>query len=67
MKYLHRHENTLAALRTWAGGKQLVTASYFFWYAGADMQKSQQGLLQTLLYDILRQFPALSFSTLSKC
>lgn len=49
MKHLYRHEDSLAALRTCAGGKQLVTASYFFWYAGAEMQKSQQGLLQTLL------------------
>lgn len=59
MKYLHNHENALTALRIWAGKKQLVTAGHFFWYAGTDMQKSQQGLLQTLLYNVLRQSPAL--------
>ena len=59
MKYLYNHDNTLTALRIWAGKKQLVTAGHFFWYAGTNMQKSQQGLLQTLLYNVLRQNPAL--------
>ena len=59
MKYFYNHENTLIALRSWAGKKQLVTAGFFFWYAGTDMQKPQQGLLQTLLYNVLRQNPAL--------
>ena len=59
MKYLHNHKNTLTALRSWAGERKLVTAGHFFWYAGTDMQKSQQGLLQTLLYNVLRQDPAL--------
>lgn len=59
MKYLHNHMNTLTALRTWAEEKKLVTAGHFFWCAGTDMQKSQQGLLQTLLYNVLRQDPDL--------
>ena len=59
MKYFYNHEHTLTTLRIWAGKKQLVTAGFFFWYAGTDMQKSQQGLLQTLLYNVLRQNPAL--------
>jgi len=32
-------------------------ASHFFWAAGNAMQKSQEGLLQSLLYEILRQCP----------
>lgn len=59
MKWLHSHKECLAALQDWAGGRQLVTSSFFFWNAGNDMQKSQQGLLQTLLYHILRQQPEL--------
>ncbi len=59
MKYLHNHKETATALRSWAGNKNLVTAGHFFWYAGTDMQKSQQGLLQTLLFNVLRQSPAL--------
>ncbi|KAL8992069.1 MAG: hypothetical protein Q9169_007398 [Polycauliona sp. 2 TL-2023] len=59
MKFLHNHEKTTTALRSWAGEKQLVTANFFFWNMGTDLQKSQQGLLQTLLYHILRQCPSL--------
>lgn len=59
MKFLYNHKKTLTALRTWAAGKQLLTASYFFWNAGTGMQKSQQGLLQTLLFNILKQCPTL--------
>lgn len=59
MKFLHSHEQTLTALRSWAGDKDLVTASFFFWSLGTDMQKSQQGLLQTLLFHVLRQCPSL--------
>lgn len=60
MKYFHKHKKTLAALETWAGTKTLVTASFFFWHAGTDIQKSQQGLLQTLLYYVLRRCPQLA-------
>lgn len=59
MKFLYSHKKTLTALRTWAAGKQLLSASYFFWNAGTGMQKSQQGLLQTLLFNILKQCPTL--------
>ena len=59
MKYLFNHDRTLAALKKWAGEKQLLTSHHFFWNAGTGMQKSQQGLLQTLLYHILRQCPSL--------
>ena len=64
MKFFYDHPKTVAALRTWAkgAGKEVLTASFFFWNAGTDMQKSQQGLLQTPLYNILRQSPALVFS-----
>jgi hypothetical protein len=36
-----------------------VYVSHYFWSAGTAMQKSRQGLLQTLLHDIFRQFPEL--------
>jgi hypothetical protein len=47
-------------LQPWAGPNQkLVVAGYFFWKAGSPMQKSQAGLLQTVLYEVLRQQPSL--------
>ena len=55
MKFLVNDARTRKALNMWAGKKQLIVASYFFWNAGTDMQKSQLGLLQTLLYTVLQQ------------
>ena len=59
MKFLCGHESTRSALKNWAGGRKLVTASYFFWNSGNQIQKSREGLLRSLLYQILRQYPAL--------
>ena len=59
MKFLFNDKRTRKALRKWAGKKRLIVASYFFWNAGTDMQKSQLGLLQTLLYTVLQQCPPL--------
>jgi len=59
MKYIYNHETTLETLGSWADGEQLFTASFFFWNSGFPMQKSQLGLLQSLLYQVLRACPAL--------
>ena len=37
----------------------LVTASFYFWSAGTEMQRTQQGLLQSLLFQILGACPDL--------
>jgi hypothetical protein len=48
-------------LESWASATpKLAIAGYFFWKAGSAMQKSQAGLLQTLLYEVLRQQPFLA-------
>lgn len=60
IKFAAKHDQTLAALREWAGSAQLHTASFYFWNQGFAMQKSQIGLFQSLLYQILRQAPELA-------
>ncbi|KAH8775890.1 hypothetical protein BGZ57DRAFT_369000 [Hyaloscypha finlandica] len=59
MKFIYEHAKTREALQKWAGSDLLVTASFFFWFYGTKMQKSQEGFLQTLLYEILRKCPNL--------
>jgi hypothetical protein len=59
MKYVQGNWKTKHALRIWAGNSSLITASFYFWNAGTTMQKSQQGLLQSLLFKILSQCPNL--------
>ncbi|EIT74457.1 hypothetical protein AO1008_03970 [Aspergillus oryzae 100-8] len=59
MKYLLAHPQTQENLKLWAGSAKLVIASHFFWGAGTDMQKSKQGLLQSLLYSMFSHSPDL--------
>ena len=59
MKHIHCHPTTKRLLRNWASPKPAVDASWFFWHAGSQMQKSLQGLLRSLLYDIFRECPSI--------
>lgn len=53
MKFLIDHKNTFDALKKWAGTSPLISASHFFWSAGNTIQKSQDGLLRSLLFQIM--------------
>ncbi|AEO69876.1 uncharacterized protein THITE_2120635 [Thermothielavioides terrestris NRRL 8126] len=53
MKFIYQHEDTAAALAEWAGSKKLIKAGYFFLDRGNDLQKSREGLLRSLLCQIL--------------
>ncbi|KAI0437449.1 hypothetical protein F4803DRAFT_538831 [Xylaria telfairii] len=60
MKYLVQNQATNKALSCWAAPtEKAVSASYFFDNSGTPLQKSQLGLLQTILYAILRDDPSL--------
>ena len=55
MNYIAHDSFTQNMLQSWVGTARLIIAKHFFWNAGAPMQKSQQGLLQTLLREICGQ------------
>jgi len=59
MRYISEDPRTIAALKEWAGTSQLVVSSFFFWNAGTSLQKSQAGLLRSLLLDVLSKKPEL--------
>ena len=60
IKFVAEHEQTKRCLEEWAGDKKLVIANFYFWNASTHQsQKSQRGLLRTILYQILRQCPEL--------
>jgi hypothetical protein len=57
MKFISDHPQVHEALQAWSsstGANGLITASFFFWISGTHMQKSQEGLLQSLLFQILK-------------
>lgn len=57
MKYIADSSITSRFIAEWAHPCRAAIVSHYFWITGTSMQKSQQGLLQTLLYDIFRQCP----------
>jgi hypothetical protein len=59
MKFLAHNPDTLKHLKVWAMRRKLVVAKFFFWIAGTDVQKSQEGLLRSILYDICMRCPNL--------
>jgi hypothetical protein len=60
MKHLSVQAESTALLTKWAGdSRKLIVGSFFFWNAGSELQKSQKGLLQTLLFQILLEYPSL--------
>lgn len=60
MKYIQSHTNTLALLGEWAEDSDFVLGSFYFWYAGSALQKSQDGLLRGILLPVLRRRPQLA-------
>ncbi|KAI3336812.1 hypothetical protein HD806DRAFT_19017 [Xylariaceae sp. AK1471] len=59
MKMIWDEPGIASHLTSWADHGTLATASFFFWNIGSRLQKSQQGLLRSLLYDILEVNPRL--------
>lgn len=59
MKFLASHDRTSKALKRWAAPDACVTANFYFWSLGTELQKTQEGLLRSLLFEVLRQSPDL--------
>ncbi|CAH0045796.1 unnamed protein product [Clonostachys solani] len=57
MKFLCDHVRTEEALVEWAKPLDPVMSTHFFWSSGTAMQKSQEGLFKSLLYDVFRKSP----------
>ena len=60
IKFLCTHHRTREYLQQWAGPNVTpIVADWYFWSSGSPMQRSQEGLLQSLLYQILIRCPEL--------
>lgn len=60
MSYICQDDRTLNLLRAWSGMKEVFTPSFFLCNAGTMLEKSIEGLLRSLLYQILQRFPGLT-------
>jgi hypothetical protein len=54
MKFIADHPETVRLAAEFASPKRAFIAAHYFWSPGMPMQRSIQGLLQSLLYDIFR-------------
>jgi ATPase subunit of ABC transporter with duplicated ATPase domains len=59
MRYICDNPRTKEHLLAWSGDDKLVTADFYFWNIGNRLQKSQLGLLRSLLYQVLEHVPDL--------
>jgi hypothetical protein len=66
MKYLHGHSRTRELLEQWAEGSELTVADFFFFNLGTTEQKSEDGLLRGLLFQIPNQHRHLIESAMPK-
>ena len=57
MNYVSYEQRTIKHLRHGSGGNQVVIAKFFFWNSGSALERSVEGLVRTLLYQILEQCP----------
>jgi len=55
MKFLWQDPRTHHSIGKWAGEARMLKASFFFWNSGTAMQMSRDGLLRSLLYQVLVQ------------
>ena len=59
MNYIYEHDRKDALLKEWSAGRPLLTLRFFFWNAGVRQQKTVDGLLRSLIYQILKKYPEL--------
>jgi hypothetical protein len=53
MKYINSDPKLDEALAEWAAGRRIFKASFYFYYLGTDMQKSEIGLLKSLVLALM--------------
>lgn len=57
MKYIVHNRLCHDHLAVWSRSLPVVTTRFYFWNSGSEFQRSQTGLLRSLLYDALHQRP----------
>ncbi|KAK1773269.1 hypothetical protein QBC45DRAFT_97682 [Copromyces sp. CBS 386.78] len=65
MRHLIHHPRTREHLRMWSPKSPVHVISFYSWNAGEDdLQRSQEGLLRTLLYQIIEAVPEVALKIL---
>lgn len=59
MSFLCQDDRTKESLRVWSGKKSLLMLKFFFWSGGSLLEKCIEGLLRSLIWQILNDLPDL--------
>ncbi len=59
MKYIFTRPQTIERLTSWQQSDRLAVAAFYFWRSGTRLERSEEGLLRSLLYSVLNQQPQL--------
>ncbi|KAI1087501.1 hypothetical protein F5B19DRAFT_475367 [Rostrohypoxylon terebratum] len=59
MKFIYQDERTSYLLSDWSGGKEYIQAAFFFHHRGSALQKSFEGLLRSIILQLISMKPAL--------
>lgn len=59
MKLVQKHPQLWRHLHPWAKGLPVIIVNYYAWIAGAQLQKSHEGLMRTILHACLSESPDL--------
>ncbi|KAH8646763.1 hypothetical protein BX600DRAFT_443733 [Xylariales sp. PMI_506] len=54
MRYIYKNPQTGQALKAWSGSMPSEVSGFFFWNSGDEDQRTQRGLLRSLLLDVLQ-------------
>ncbi|KAM7218406.1 hypothetical protein V8F06_006170 [Rhypophila decipiens] len=60
MKFIAGHRETDSHLQKWSPQHPILSATFYSWNAGSQLQKSLEGLLRTLLHQIISKNPSLA-------
>lgn len=55
MRFIYSHPRAASFLSHWASPLPLQTARFYFWNSGTLEQRSQNGLLRAILYEVLKR------------
>lgn len=55
MNYICDHKRKEELLKQWSAKRRLLTPNFFFWSAGVRLQKTIDGLLRSIIYQILNE------------
>ena len=66
MSFLGQDPRIPELLKVWATGKSILVPKFYFWSGGSPMERSTEGLLRSLLWQILNQLPDLQMNDLGQ-